>query len=495
MLTSDKTDDRRSAATPEPCDGATYVAEASTAEEALADVHAQLGASARIIEARRLPRGGIGGFFAKETVQIHAAPPAHPAGAARADATRAEAPAGAPPAPAAGAPPAPATGIASPVDRLLEGADTTDDTVDFATFLRRQIGRSDDAEQVLAPGHGRVGHVAERPEGHAASMVSWPRIDEPSGTGPDVVTDRDVTTDRVVTTDRDVDTDRDVTTDRDVDTAVAESAHGDLASSVDWAALRGLLAEAQRAIADAERQSAGVGQLTSPPVGGPGAGGRDAPAPGVAAPRASVASSQAASVVSGTPDLPSAGDPPATDDDDGPCWSVTSLLRVGLPAELVRSLTVNEPHDDTAWTMALATALRPLCRPLPAGRSLLVGPRARARAHRLQVPIVEPGEPIVASGDVAAVVGKSVARRQWIVEHGARGRWVHVLAGGSGWRRLLHAADPLAVSWATADDLADAIRCAVELGLVLGSGPLGGRIRRARPLDLALAVRAQMVTP
>jgi hypothetical protein len=45
------------------------------------------------------------------------------------------------------------------------------------------------------------------------------------------------------------------------------------------------------------------------------------------------------------------------------------------------------------------------------------------------------------------------------------------------------------VSWASAADLHEAIRNAVELGLVLGYGPLDGGVRRARPLDVALAVR------
>ncbi len=146
---------------------------------------------------------------------------------------------------------------------------------------------------------------------------------------------------------------------------------------------------------------------------------------------------------------------------------MTRLLHLGLPASLVHGLAVADPADDLSWVAALTDALRPVCRPLPVGPAVLVGPDAPA---------------------VAEVVDLPVARsRTWLDALGAN-RWRHLVIGGQGWRAEL-TDEPLAVSWVRTEDLPDALRCATELGLVLGYGPQGGQLRRARPLDIALAVR------
>src|SRR5690606_11279616 len=46
--------------------------EAGTAEQALAEISSRLGPDAEILDARKVPKGGIAGFFAKELVQITA---------------------------------------------------------------------------------------------------------------------------------------------------------------------------------------------------------------------------------------------------------------------------------------------------------------------------------------------------------------------------------------------------------------------------------------
>lgn len=54
--------------------------EGETVEEVLAEVRATLGADAEIVEANKVRRGGLGGFFAKESVEVMARPrAAHPA--------------------------------------------------------------------------------------------------------------------------------------------------------------------------------------------------------------------------------------------------------------------------------------------------------------------------------------------------------------------------------------------------------------------------------
>lgn len=381
-----------------PVAGATDIVEATTTQAAIAEVRTRLGPDARIVDARRVLRGGIGGFFAKEVVQLHAAAGPFPArvttdASAEADVDAslhhthtgagtglhaADGGDGDRPGTAGAGNTAPdlshgagpwdavlqagsggarggsdgavggSTSV-SPVDRLLGSVgDDVPDTIDFATFLRRQLGGG--------PGDTRGGVV---PQDEPAPQ------DQPVPQGQPVPQD----------------------------------------------------------------QPAPQGQAVPWNLGAV-----DAPA------------------MEGVP------------------WSTSALLQLGLPAELVRSLDVAEPADDVAWTRALAEALRPSCRPLPLGPAVLLGPHAHL---------------------VGKVDGTPAARSETWLNALRDGRWLHLVVGGDGWRALL-AEEPLAVSWAREEDLADAVRCAVELGLVLGYGPMGGRIRRARPLDVALAVRDQV---
>jgi hypothetical protein len=409
-----------------PVEGATLVVEAPTAEEALADLHQQLGADARIIEVRRVGRGGIGGFFAREMVELHAAPgtPGTPAASA------ASAASAAPAAPAAPAPRSP-----SPASRLLrEEADRGLETVDFATYLREQLS----AAPTAPPATGSPStHEAllER-----ATAVARQAVRAATG-GPDTGGVVDPATDRV-----------------------------EVAASPDPA----VVATPSPAVAVADPVT--VVTATVP-----------VPADVVDAPGDTVDTPLTADVVGSELTEPAAASEP------GPAWSVGALVKLGLPAGLVRSLEVTEPADDIAWTAALAAALRPVCRPLPSGRSLLVGPRARSVASSLGVPTTAVGQPLRSrAATVAAAVGSGVASRRWLDK--VRGnRWIHVVVGGTGWRELLHL-DPLAVSWASEQDVPEAVRLATELGLVLGAGPLGREVRRARPLDVALVVRDLLPT-
>lgn len=284
-----------------PADGATTVLEAPTAEAALGAVHARFGADARVVDARRVLRGGLGGFFAREHVQLHVAPPdapSEPPGPPSNDA---------PLGPPNGEPTErPATSPASPVMRLLAASDDAGEEEDFASYLRR-----------------------------AASVP------------------------------------------------------------------------------------------------------------------------------------PSQPEAPASQHGDEPAWSRTALARLGLPATLLDDLEPRS-HDDLGWTTALAQALGPLCRPLPNGPGILVGPGAQ---------------------HLVAATGTPAARsRTWLAALGSD-RWRHLVLGGGGWREHLDL-DPLAVSWSEPRYLPAALRCAAELGLVLGFGPLDGAHRRARPLPVSLAVRA-----
>ncbi|MFP4634924.1 MAG: hypothetical protein ACLFRD_03605 [Nitriliruptoraceae bacterium] len=297
------------AAEQPPADGATTVLEAPTAEAALGAVHERFGADARVLDARRVLRGGVGGFFAKEHVQLHVAPPGAP------DLPRSEPP-GEPPSD----PPVdrqvdrPVTTPDPPVTRLLAASDDAGEEEDFATYLRRTASIPPTQREVPSPPKATVGQHAEEP-----------------------------------------------------------------------------------------------------------------------------------------------------------AWSRTALARLGLPATLLDDLELRS-HDDLGWTTALAQALGPLCRPLPNGPGVLVGPGA---------------------DQLVEATGTPVARsRAWLEALGSD-RWRHLVIGGDGWREHLEL-DPLAVSWSESRYLPTAVRCAAELGLVLGFGPLDGAQRRARPLPVALAVRSLM---
>lgn len=469
-----------------PVDGATEVVEALTTEAAIAEVHDRLGPDARILDARRVLRGGIGGFFAKEHVQLHAAPGEAVGGSAggsvgRSAGARAAGghPGGAHPGgpPLAAAPvsetptvPPPGAGLAgsgggaaqrarpggnpwqavahaessSPVDRLLADADEIPDegpgALDFAAFLRSQLGGPSGLAGPSATAAPTRSPLACET---AFEAPAWPRIDPalaPTRAG-------------------------DASTPSDA----PELGSTDLAAVLASAAAQ---VRAERVDASAERgvASSEVGDASAAPTVAR-APSELAPADGIPAPLAA-ASGAPATEPDGhaVPVVPGLRQDPPAATDGGPTWSSGALLALGMPVELVRSLEVHAPHDDIAWTMALAEALRPSCRPLPPGPAVFVGPAAAGVAEA-----VEAGDTRVARSEA------------WLTAL-RPGRWVHLVVGGEGWRRSI-AEEPLAVSWATVDDLPDAIRCASELGMVLGYGPTRSGIDRARPLDVALAVR------
>ena len=72
-------------------DGDLLLVESPTAEEALQRLSSLLGPDVEIVAAGKVTRGGIGGFFAREMVQLSARCPSRPAAAAPAAPTGPEA--------------------------------------------------------------------------------------------------------------------------------------------------------------------------------------------------------------------------------------------------------------------------------------------------------------------------------------------------------------------------------------------------------------------
>jgi len=148
-------------------------------------------------------------------------------------------------------------------------------------------------------------------------------------------------------------------------------------------------------------------------------------------------------------------------------WSNQALIRIGLSPDFVASLGLDDDATDEAWTVAVAKAVRPLCRPLPRGPSVVVGPEAAAFGSHLDVP-----------------VSRSITFASALAES----RWAHLVVGGTGWRAGL-GLNPLAISWVDDDDLGDALRCATDLGMVLAYHCRPHGIERAEPSSIARQLR------
>ncbi len=385
---------------PELAEGATDVIEAATAEAAIAEVHERLGPDAQIIDARRELRGGIGGFFAKEIVQLHAATGTSGTEAARdAGPSSAHVDLGGRVSPGESQDPPGAGAVTSPIDRLLDDAP---ETVDFATFLRDRMNDEPDLFAAGSSSENLGADVAPTPP-TAPAPAETPMPAPP-------------------------------TSDHDAEDPAITA----------WRAAARVAPSVQR---PAPEEGTRVGAPSATP----------APAPTPPAPDPVPASPAPASATA-----PAASAPVA-----GPAWSADRLLQLGVPADLVRAVDLDASADDLAWTSAMATAIAGACGAMPAGPSLLVGPLADR---------------------MAGLVDGPTARSQVWFDALRDGRWLHLVVGGEGWRDHLPAG-PCVVSWTRQQDLPDALRCALELGLTLGYGPVGGVTRRARPLDIALAIR------
>lgn len=165
-----------------PTSDQTRVFEAESAEAALAKVTEELGSGATILEAKKVLRGGLGGFFAKEMVQLHVRDDV--ADAASDDPTSQAG--AAPDVPGLGS--APDADSASPIERVLARIDADDrdeDEVTFGEYLRRHmtIDATSPAPAPAAPATGAP-PAPPAPVSPAPSVPS--RVVDPATTPPTV---------------------------------------------------------------------------------------------------------------------------------------------------------------------------------------------------------------------------------------------------------------------------------------------------------------------
>ena len=170
-------------------------------------------------------------------------------------------------------------------------------------------------------------------------------------------------------------------------------------------------------------------------------------------------------------------------------WSADRLARLGVPFRIVRDAFDSDASDDLSWLVSLASALAPLCGPLPEGASITAGPMAARLGPAAGLATTTFPDPPSYGGEVAlALDATDGAARAWLTR--VQGdRWFHLVAGGEGWHDLAHK-DIGAVSWTDDRALIGAIQLCSDRNLPLGYGlRRDGTIYRATPFDVALSLR------
>jgi hypothetical protein len=413
--------------------------EAATVEDALAQISAELGADAEIVGARKVHRGGVGGFFAKEMVQLTAR---------RRGAGRTLQPL---------RPRRHSPGIAGVLERLAQDADADDG--DFKTALRRELGSdpTGDRTAALLEAAGWAGNEAMLTT-VAAQGTSEPEQRQAFEAAAVPAGDAGVT--------------------------------DEPAPVVVGPMLRPTVTQP-------------VAEESAPLLPGAGDGTDDAhPAPlepeVAILPDPAPAGILFDPVSPEEPDSDGAEVPawrtaPAPEAPAGMGavdWSTTALLRAGLPGPIVTALSGIDPADDLAWLEGVAAIVAPYCGPLPETDMVVVGPHAERLAEPLGLPLIQAGEMAPYAGSFCAMVDDSTHDRDWL-EYVRGERGIHLVIGDDPWQDLL-VAEPVAVSWVGESSVADALYLAFTLGSRLGFGTVDGFVSgtvRVQPTDVAIAVR------
>ena len=432
--------------------------EADTVEAALAEISTKFGEDAEIMRAQKVHRGGVGGFFAKEMVQLTAR-------RRRQSATR-------PPQRPAAPSPVPnkpeGDGIAGVLERLAQDADAADG--DFRTVLRREL---------------ETGPVNTGSEGFLAA-VGWE-----TETNEDVAVPVDISNEppaeHVVPAfadeEGDVDEVPEPVTVGPVLEVAAESP--EIAPTFPEVAAVEAVAELDDVSEIIELEPAGEPVSFTPPV----------------VPFDITAQADGDEASATEPEPPAVvteaeqADAPAEDYETPPGmgrvdWSTTALLRLGMPAPVIEAVADLDPQADLDWIDQIAEAVAPHCGALPIDNVIVVGPHAERLAEPLGLPLVHAGEMAPYDGSFCAMVEDTSQDREWL-EYVQGGRGIHLVIGDEPWQDLL-VGEPVAVSWVGETAVSDALYLAFTLGATLGYGTVDGFVSsmvRAQPTDVALAVR------
>ncbi|MEA2503370.1 MAG: hypothetical protein QOG36_413 [Actinomycetota bacterium] len=486
MLRSKHATDASSERTTVREDGDLLLVESPTAEEALDRLSSLLGPDVEIVAAGKVARGGVGGFFAREMVQLSARNPPRPAPAAPPRLASAVPAAPAAPAsiglaesamasllngsgrpaaaPRSSQPEAPALYAATEMpahlrallsERMAEPAAPAAPPEGEPTFgeaLRRQLG----IEAPTPPGDGNEPADSRVP----AEPQMAPA--EPPSPVPPRLTVLDASWGFPLLND-----------------PLAQEGPAQLAPT------DVPLSEAASPLLDTT-PAAEPAVVLAPLFGMP----RAQPAPEPAPVPSPVLFDPLPDLVPDlAPDLGSSapGDAPGT---GGVAWSADELVRLGLPFSFIRPLLDARPGDDLAWIRGLAASVRTLCTPLPDGDVALVGALAGQLAKPLRLEALHRPDRGPKRGSICCSIQDDADSRRWF-ERVRRDRWTHLVVGPLDAKAFLDL-HPKAVSWVGADALLGALRLATELGVPLGyfKPDDAGRALRATPIEVALAVRA-----
>ncbi|HEC08517.1 MAG TPA: hypothetical protein ENI86_02990 [Acidimicrobiales bacterium] len=170
-------------------------------------------------------------------------------------------------------------------------------------------------------------------------------------------------------------------------------------------------------------------------------------------------------------------------------WSMDRLARLGLPYSWLSRVDGLDPLDDMAWVHRLARIGTEVCGPFPSGDQLTVGLDTRGVAGVFGLPsAVFPGVPSF-EGDLAvSLLSPSQTALDWLDRIRAK-RWIHLVVDSTLPAPTAAQLDPAVVSWVDG-----AMTQALEL-VSAGNAVLGYRFRsdghavRVSPFELALSIR------
>jgi hypothetical protein len=431
--------------------------EAETVEDALVEISAELGEDAEIMRAQKVHRGGVGGFFAKEMVQLTARRRrGEPVPLRRKT--------------------SPGSGIAGVLERMAQDADAGDG--DFRTALQRELASEPtepDPEGFLTA----VGWNNEN-EDPVEEPVSQDQVE------PEILPDEQVVPSLA----------REVVDDDDPE-PVAVGPVMQVAPPFPEVAVAPPTTELEPAAVVTVDEVVLPTSVVGPVV----------PIDLLSEPEFDEAASIELEKLETTNDAAErvvsdddVAEPVVSDDEifeiDAPPglgsidWSTTSLLRLGMPAPIISAVAHLEAGDDLNWIECIANAVEPHCGPLPQGDVIVVGPHAERLAEPLGLPLIHAGEMAPYDGSFCAMAEDSVQDRTWL-EFVQGGRGIHLVIGDEPWQDLL-VGEPVAVSWVGETAVADALYLAFTLGATLGFGTVDGFVSsmvRAQPTDVALAIR------
>ena len=168
-------------------------------------------------------------------------------------------------------------------------------------------------------------------------------------------------------------------------------------------------------------------------------------------------------------------------------WSADALSRVGLPYSLIRPLADLDSRDDLAWVFRLSEMVAGMCGPLPTGDVVLAGHDVGTLADRTGLAVTVAPERPAASGSVAIELDITSDTLPYL-EFSRAGRALHLHCGG-----IVEAAprDVAAVSWSD-KFLGGALHVAIETGATLGYIVRADELIRVTPFELALAIRSRL---